>query len=62
VHDRSIQAIPTRPAELDTLARRLGYHGDGAGERLLADYRTHTERIRARHARFLPSEQPLQDS
>ena len=62
VHDRSIQEISDRPGALDTLARRLGYHGDGGGERLLADYRAHTERIRARYARYLPTEQPLQDS
>jgi len=62
VHDRSIQEITDRPEQLGTLARRLGYHGDDAGARLLADYRAHTERIRARYARFLPTEQALQDS
>ena len=62
VKDRSIQEISDRAAELDTLARRLGYHGDDAGARLLADYRAHTERVRARYARWLPTEQTLQDS
>ncbi|HEX9104183.1 MAG TPA: hypothetical protein VF997_18350, partial [Polyangia bacterium] len=62
VHDRSIQEITDRAGELDPLARRLGYHGDDAGPRLLADYRAHTERIRARYARYLPTEQALQDS
>jgi len=62
VQDRSIQQITDRPGELDTLARRLGYHGDDAGARLLADYRAHTERIRARYARWLPAERALQDS
>ena len=62
VHDRSIQEITNRPGALDGLARRLGYHGDGAGAQLFADYRAHTERIRARYARHLPAERPLQDS
>ncbi|MGZ3405255.1 MAG: [protein-PII] uridylyltransferase family protein, partial [Polyangia bacterium] len=62
VHDRSIQQITDRADELGALARRLGYHGDDAGARLLADYRAHTERIRAHYARWLPTEQPLQDS
>ena len=62
VKDRSIQQITDRADELGTLARRLGYHGDGAGARLLGDYRAHTERIRALYARFLPTERALQDS
>jgi glutamate-ammonia-ligase adenylyltransferase len=62
VKDRSIQQITDRPDELGTLARRLGYHGDDGGARLLADYRAHTERIRALYARWLPAEQALQDS
>lgn len=62
VHDRSIQEIRAEAAQLETLARRLGYHGDDAGARLLADYREHTERIRARYERFLPTERALQES
>src|SRR5262249_37832416 len=62
VHDRSIQQITDRADELGTLARRLGYHGDDAGARLLADYRAHTERIRATYARWLPTERALQET
>jgi glutamate-ammonia-ligase adenylyltransferase len=62
VHDRSIQQITDRAHELGTLARRLGYHGDDGGARLFADYRAHTERIRAHYARYLPTERALQDS
>jgi glutamate-ammonia-ligase adenylyltransferase len=62
VHDRSIQQITDRAGELDALARRLGYHGDDVGAHLLADYRAHTERIRARYARWLPAERALQES
>ena len=62
VKDRSIQEITDRPGELETLARRLGYHGAGAGAQLFADYRAHTDRVRACHARYLPTERPLQGS
>jgi glutamate-ammonia-ligase adenylyltransferase len=55
VHDRSIHEITDRPDELDKLARRLGYHGQQAGARLLADYRAHTDRVRALYARYLPA-------
>lgn len=61
VHDRSMQEITDRADELTKLARRLGYHGDDAGARLLADYRAHTERIRALYARHLPTERALQE-
>jgi glutamate-ammonia-ligase adenylyltransferase len=55
VHDRSIHEITDEPGELDKLARRLGYHGRMPGQRLLADYRAHTERVRAIYARYLPT-------
>lgn len=54
VHDRSIRQFTADPAELDKLARRLGYHGQQPGARLLADYREHSGRIRAIYARWLP--------
>jgi glutamate-ammonia-ligase adenylyltransferase len=49
VADRDISTLPQDPSRLDRLARRLGYHaGDGGipGERLLADYQRHAERVR----------------
>ncbi len=49
VADRETSVLPQDPSRLDRLARRLGYHaGDGGtpGERLLADYQRHTERVR----------------
>ena len=61
VQDRSIQQISDRAHELTQLGRRLGYHGDDAGAQLFADYRAHTERIRAWYALHLPTEQALQD-
>jgi glutamate-ammonia-ligase adenylyltransferase len=47
--DRETSALPQDPSRLDRLARRLGYdagHGGTPGERLLADYGRHTERVR----------------
>jgi len=55
VSDRAIHQITDDPRELDKLARRMGYHGEEPGARLLADYREHTARIRAHYARFLPT-------
>ncbi|MDE2483646.1 MAG: bifunctional [glutamate--ammonia ligase]-adenylyl-L-tyrosine phosphorylase/[glutamate--ammonia-ligase] adenylyltransferase [candidate division NC10 bacterium] len=49
VADRETSVLPQDPSRLDRLARRLGYgvgDGGGPGERLLADYRRHTERVR----------------
>ena len=49
VADRETSVLPQDPSRLDRLARRLGYSaGDGGtpGERLLADYQRHTERVR----------------
>jgi glutamate-ammonia-ligase adenylyltransferase len=54
VQDRSIQEIPSEPRRLDGLARRMGYRGDAPGAHLLADYRAHTDRVRAVYARWLP--------
>jgi glutamate-ammonia-ligase adenylyltransferase len=55
VHDRSIQEIRDEPKELNKLARRLGYHGDQPGARLLADYRSHAEHVRAIYLNYLPA-------
>jgi glutamate-ammonia-ligase adenylyltransferase len=55
VHDRSIQELPTQPAELDKLARRLGHHGTAPGARLAVEVAAHTARVRATYARILPA-------
>jgi glutamate-ammonia-ligase adenylyltransferase len=55
VHDRSIQEIRDEPKELNKLARRLGYHGEQPGARLLADYRAHAEQVRAIYLKYLPA-------
>ncbi len=54
VHDRSIHEITDDPAQLDKLARRLGYVAAAPGARLLTEYRDHAERIRAIYHRYLP--------
>lgn len=49
VADLETSALPKKPSRLDRLARRLGYEagdGGGPGERFLADYQRHTERVR----------------
>lgn len=49
VADLETSALPKDPRQLDRLARRLEYEagdGGGPGERLLADYQRHTERVR----------------
>jgi glutamate-ammonia-ligase adenylyltransferase len=50
VSDLETSSLPKEASQLDRLARRLGYDAGesmGVGERLLADYRHHTERVRA---------------
>jgi glutamate-ammonia-ligase adenylyltransferase len=51
VENRSITDLDARRGDLDTIARRLGYAAGpregAAGRALLADYRRHTEAVRA---------------
>lgn len=44
---RQIHALPQQTIEIDNLARRLGFTGGQAGERLLARYQAHSEAIRS---------------
>ncbi len=46
LHYRQTHTLPTDPAELDALARRLGFTDSDAGEQLLARYEQHTIAIR----------------
>ncbi|MCS6925830.1 MAG: bifunctional [glutamate--ammonia ligase]-adenylyl-L-tyrosine phosphorylase/[glutamate--ammonia-ligase] adenylyltransferase, partial [Candidatus Binatia bacterium] len=45
--DQPVEALESGGPHLIVLARRLGYEGDGAAERLLADYQSQREAIRA---------------
>ena len=50
VHDRPLNALPTRQSELDKLARRLDYvdqDGTPAAEQFLDDFQRHTKQTRA---------------
>jgi len=47
VHDYGIDYLPSGGRALAQLARRLGYHGEDPGARLLADYARVTESVRA---------------
>jgi len=49
VSESETSSLPKEASQLDRLARRLGYEAGESmrvGERLLADYRHHTERVR----------------
>ncbi len=54
VHDRPITMLAGDGAELEKLARRLGYRAPATGAKLLADYRAHADAIRAVYQRHLP--------
>jgi len=58
VHDQSINQLSGHNADLLKLARRLGYQERDADQRLLADYHTVTENIRAIFDRFLAPAEP----
>ena len=48
VHDRPEDHLHAEPgAELDKLARRMGYRGGDLARSLLADYRATTRKVRA---------------
>ncbi len=47
VHDYGIDYLPAGGRALAQLARRLGYHGEDPGARLLADYGRITDAVRA---------------
>jgi glutamate-ammonia-ligase adenylyltransferase len=47
VHDYGIDYLPAGGRALAQLARRLGYHGEDPGARLLADYARVTDAVRA---------------
>lgn len=57
VHDRSIAELESRsrPREMDKLARRMGYHGDSPGRRLLEEYLGETAVVRRIYKRYLPA-------
>jgi glutamate-ammonia-ligase adenylyltransferase len=47
VHDYGIDYLPAEGNALAQLARRLGYHGEDPGARLLAQYTRITDAVRA---------------
>jgi glutamate-ammonia-ligase adenylyltransferase len=53
VLDRSVEVLPEDPAELDRLARRLGYTGANAAEHLEKDLAGHMATIRDAYRRTL---------
>ena len=57
VHDMETGRLPTAPFELLTLARRMGYAGERAGDELLADYQRITSGVREAFRRILGVEE-----
>ncbi|MGH7987853.1 MAG: bifunctional [glutamate--ammonia ligase]-adenylyl-L-tyrosine phosphorylase/[glutamate--ammonia-ligase] adenylyltransferase [Candidatus Binataceae bacterium] len=55
--DRAAWALPTDPHELTPLARRMGYDGNDAAARLLAEVEARRARIRALYDRYFAREQ-----
>lgn len=53
VHDRGVGHLPPQGFELLSLARRMGYAGERAGEELLADYARVTAGVREAFRRIL---------
>ena len=55
--DQPVEALEGNAEQLTTLARRMGYNGAEAGARLLAEYHTQREMIRACYSRLFEREQ-----
>jgi glutamate-ammonia-ligase adenylyltransferase len=56
MHDRQIHVLPADAEALGELARRLGFQGEGAGERFRSRHREHRIAIRAIYMKHLGSE------
>lgn len=57
--DQPVEALENSNEQLLSVARRLGYHGDDAAARLLADYQRQRELIRACYARWFAQEKGM---
>ena len=54
--NQPVEALESGGEQLTALARRLGYEGDDAAARLLADYQCQREAIRACYTRWFARE------
>lgn len=57
--DQPVEALENSTEQLLSVARRLGYDGDDAAARLLADYQRQRELIRACYARWFAQEKGM---
>lgn len=57
--DHAVWALPTSPAELTPLARRMGYEGEAGAQRMLDELVAHRRRIRFIFERYFATEQQL---
>jgi glutamate-ammonia-ligase adenylyltransferase len=55
--DQAAWALPTAPAELTPLARRMGYEGEGGAQRMFDELVVHRQRIRTIFERYFAAEQ-----
>ncbi len=55
--DQPVEALESNAEQLTALARRMGYDGAEAGSRVLAEYHTQRETIRACYSRLFEREQ-----
>jgi hypothetical protein len=56
VRDQPVEALEGNGGQLFSVARRLGYDGEGAEGQLLAEYQRQRERIRACYTRWFTQE------
>ncbi len=54
---RQTHTLPSDPADLRYLARRLGFQGDDAAARFIARYQLHTQAVRAVYLRHLTTDE-----
>jgi glutamate-ammonia-ligase adenylyltransferase len=59
--DQPVEALESAGEQVMVLARRLGYDGDAAAARLLADYQRQREAIRACYNRLFAREKGQQE-
>lgn len=56
MHYRQISTLPSDPAEMASLAKRLGFSGANAGEQFIARYQQHRDAVRRVYMQYLGSD------
>ena len=58
--DRQTHSLPSKPAELERIARRMTKREESAAEQLLADLNVHLENVQTIYERIVHAQRPLQ--